>query len=156
MFLVAVLRLLHIVAAVLWVGLGFTNVALVFPAIKGTAGMGFLRDYFTAPIAKIVFPVVALTTTLAGILLYVTGSGSRFTQLGNIVLGIGALAGLGAFGHGSATLSKRTNQLAAMVAGNSTDTAAFDSLVEEYLKHARISMIMTIVALLGMGLARYL
>jgi hypothetical protein len=160
MLLISLLRLMRIFAAVLWVGMGFTNAVIIYPAVKGEAGFAFLKNAFAMRITSIVFPITAVLTTLAGVLLYLTGSPSRFTTAGNIVLGIGAIAGLGAFGHGGAVLSPMTNKIAALVKESpklkTEDAGNFDNLIAEYLRHMRISLISAMIALVGMGLARYL
>lgn len=162
--LIALLRLVHIVAAVLWVGIGFTLVVLVGPAIGNAASsFPFLRRFYTATPLGSIFGIVAVLTTVAGLALYATGSPSKFSTLGNIVLGIGALAGLAAFGHGAGALSPLTRKLTIAFASSPADQPApadrlaeMDALLDKYQRNARVSMIMSIVALLGMGLARYL
>src|SRR5437016_2135971 len=103
--LLVVLRLLHIVLAFTWFGLGMVMTLYIGPtaAASGETGVRFLKALYThTPIARIV-PMVAGLTTLAGILLYLFGSVStHFSTTGNIVLGIGAVAGILATAHSGA------------------------------------------------------
>ncbi len=96
--LLVLLRLIHIVAAVVWVGVGTTQLLILGPALAaaGETGIRFTKSLASIPAFRMVFPVTAGLTMLAGILLYLTGSASHFSQTGNIVLGIGALAGIAA------------------------------------------------------------
>jgi hypothetical protein len=97
-------------------------------------------------------------------LLYLTGLAGKFSNLGNIVLGIGAVAGLAAFVHGSAILAPYNKKIIAALAtalpegqpANESQLAALNNLVAEYERHARISLILSMIALIGMGLARNL
>lgn len=163
-YVIALLRLVHIVSAVTWVGMTLTLVVFVYPAISGESGYRFLKALYTRTQVGVLFPIVSLLTTICGVLLYLTGSGSHFSTLGNIVLGIGAVAGLSAFGHGAMALSGRTQRLTGQLQASLPDGApadaqkisALDTSTADYLRQARITLIMSAVALLGMGLARYL
>jgi hypothetical protein len=98
------------------------------------------------------------------VLLYLTGSINHFTTTGNIVLGIGAVAGLGAFGHGSMALGPRTGKLTVQLstalpdggAVDATQLSALGADLAAYQRQARVSVALSVVALVGMGLARYL
>jgi len=115
------------------------------------------------------FPtVIAATsglTTLFGILLYViSNSANYFSTTGNIVLGIGAVAGLAATIHGGAVVGRATGKFGAALTQHVPDSGsiAVDSLATlrtlamDMGSHARVSLILMIVALIGMGSARYL
>lgn len=162
-----ILRLLHIVCAVLWFGLGVTQTFFVFPAAAkaGESGMRYLKSIFRNTPIVMAIPVVAGLTTLAGLLLYATGSHNEFTTPGNIVLGIGALAGIAATFHGGAVTGRATKALAAALEAHVPEsssaiapeaTANLNGLVAKLDEHSRISLILMTVALLGMGLARHL
>ncbi len=158
------IRVVHIFSAVLWIGLGFTMVVFIKPAIQNQAGYRFMKVLYTRTRLNIAYPIVSIVATLGGILLYLTGSTNHFSTTGNIVLGIGALAGLSAFGHGAAVLGSQTGKLtaqlvAALPEGTPASTQALAGLetsLAEYQRHARICLMLTVIALLGMGLARYL
>lgn len=162
------LRLLHIVMAFTWFGLGLTSVLYIMPTViaGGESSLRFINTLFTKTSYGMIFAVVSGTTTLAGILLYIIGNAStHFTQTGNMVLGIGALAGLAATIHGGAILGRSTKALAAELAtqvpaeGQSMSAsvvASLKGLAEQAQSHAKISLVLMIIALIGMGSARYL
>jgi uncharacterized membrane protein len=167
MLLVAILRLVHILAAFSWFGLGLAMTVFVAPAAAaaGESGLRFFKSLFTNTRFASAIPAAAGITTLFGILLYLFGgSTSHFTQLGNIVLGIGALAGLAATIHGGAITSRATNDYAAALSQHIVDNqpvpaAAAATLREKAMTlggHTRISFYLMVIALLGMASARYL
>lgn len=160
------LRLIHIVAAFVWVGVGFTQVVLISPAIaaSGESGLRFVKAMNGQPIARMLFPAAAGLTMLAGILLYLIGNAaSHFSQTGNIVLGVGAIAGLAAGIHGGAITGRATAALGEAINQYVTDQGiAADGLAiirqraTELATHTRVSFILMVIALIGMGTARYL
>jgi hypothetical protein len=164
--LIALLRLLHIVMAFAWFGLGLVMTMFIIPSVlsSGESGQRFMKSLFLGTSVAKLFPIVSGTTTLAGILLYLTGSMSRFTTLGGIVLGIGALAGLAATIHGGAVTGKKTAAYAQALAQNVPDNGslsadrlgALRNQATELAADSRISFILMVVALIGMGSARYL
>ncbi|MBK8026512.1 MAG: hypothetical protein IPK19_35275 [Chloroflexi bacterium] len=85
--------------------------------------------------------------------------------MGNAVLGIGALAGLAATIHGGAVTGRATRAFGQKLATEvpegegSISNGALTSIRESaaaLAQHSRISTFLMIIALLGMGLARYL
>jgi hypothetical protein len=160
------LRLLHIIAAFVWVGIGTAQVLLIGPALatSGESGLRFVKAMNARPIARSILPASAGLTMLAGILLYLIGSAtSHFSQTGNIVLGIGAIAGLAAGIHGGAITGR-----AAAALGQAVDQYVGDQGIAaeglaiirqratELASHTRVSFVLMIIALVGMGSARYL
>jgi uncharacterized membrane protein len=95
-----VLRLLHIVAGVFWAGTTFFMVSFMYPAI-GMAGQGG-GDYMRALSQRTRFSAAmsatGLTTTIAGILLYLHQSGyfrSNWMRTGpGIIFAIGGVTGI--------------------------------------------------------------
>lgn len=166
--LTVLLRLLHIVAAFAWVGLGAAMTFYIAPAAMaaGESGLRFLKTLLTRTSFGSIFGITAGLTTLAGILLYLfADSASRFTQTGNMVLGIGALFGLLATIHGGAVVGRSTGALAQALAQNVPDgdqpipadaRASLTDLGQKLVGHARISMVLMVIALVGMASARYL
>ena len=164
--LVVLLRLLHIVAAAVWVGLGIAMVWYIAPAANsaGESGLRFLKALLTRTGFSKAFPAAAGLTVLAGILLYLTGSAGRFTQVGNMVLGTGALFGVLAMLHGGAATGRATTALLEALnqhvqENQPVPAEALSTLRERAAKlatHSRISAILMIIALVGMGSARYL
>jgi hypothetical protein len=165
--LLVLLRLLHIVAAVSWIALSGSLVLFILPSAVAASETGFryLKGLFTrSAYARAISPIAG-TTTLAGILLYLVGNApSHFSQTGNIVLGIGAAAGLIATVHGGAIVGRSTTTfvkaLASLPEGGGAIAAAtltdLNSQATKLLGEARISLIFMIVALVCMGSARYL
>lgn len=162
------LRLLHIVSAFVWVGLGAASTFYIAPAAlnAGDSGLRFLKALFTRTSFGSVFGAAAGITTLAGILLYlVSNSASYFSQTGNMVLGIGAAAGILATLHGGAATGRATRALGEALAKHVPDgdqpisgsaLSELRGLGEKLATHSRISMALMIIALIGMGTARYL
>jgi uncharacterized membrane protein len=166
--ILVLLRLLHIVAAVAWVGLGVTVTFYMAPAAlaAGEGGMRFLKTLLTRTSFGSIFGTAAGLTMLAGILLYVHGNALRnFSQTGNIILGIGAAAGILATIHGGAVTGRATRALGEALAqhvpddGGSISPEGLATLRERAMKmgsHSRISFYLMVVALIGMASARYL
>jgi hypothetical protein len=166
--LLVLLRLLHIVAAFAWVGLGAATAFFIVPAAlsAGESGLRYLRSIFTRTPYGPIFGIVGGLTVLAGILLYLVGdAASHFSNTGNIVLGIGAAAGVLAAIHGGATTGRASSTLAASLeqynleSGGTIPGGAMPVLqqqVGKLLTHSRVSMALMVIALLGMGSARYL
>lgn len=162
------LRLLHIIAAFAWVGLGAASTFYIAPVAiaAGDSGLRFLKALFTRTSFGSVFAAAAGVTTLAGILLYIFGnSASHFSQTGNMVLGTGALFGILATLHGGAATGRATKALAEALVKHvpDGDQAIPASILpelrthsEKLLLHSRISLALMIIALIGMGTARYL
>jgi hypothetical protein len=162
--LISALRLIHIVAAFAWFGIGSTLAFYVAPSAleAGESGMRFLRSMFLNTSVVKAFPITGGITMLAGILLYLTGDPSRnFTTTGNIVLGIGALAGIAAGIHGGAATGRANNTLLASLksAGDQPSGETLTSLraqAQQLLMHSRVSFALMAIALIGMASARYL
>jgi hypothetical protein len=166
--LLILLRLIHIVAAVAWVGLGGAMAFYIGPAAgaAGESGFRFLKSLFSNTSFARIIPAVAGTTMLAGILLYVfANSTSHFSSTGNLVLGIGALAGIVAGIHGGAVTGRATTAFAQGLIQHvpdgtqpiSTDSVpVLRDLAMNVASHSRVSFVLMAIALLGMASARYL
>jgi hypothetical protein len=156
------LRVIHIVAAVLWVGVAFTSTLMIVPAQQyaGQAAVAFTRALYGQTIFGRIFAITGGLTVLAGLLLYATGSNLHFSNTGNIVLGIGALAGIAAAGHGSAVgkYSEEYHQAAVAVGQDEKkeNLVAMDEKLAKLKRNSTISLIMVMVALVFMASARYL
>ena len=166
--LLVLLRLLHIVSGVAWFGLGAVTVFYIVPAATtaGESGLRFMKTLLTRTPYPRAFPMFAGLTMLAGILLYlVADSASHFSRTGNMVLGIGALAGIIAGIHGGAVTGRATKALGEALAQHVPDgaqsipadaLATLNDLSAKLLSHSRLSFILMVIALIGMGSARYL
>lgn len=164
--LVTLLRLTHIVAGIVWVGLAATGAWVVHPVGKklGDKGDSLLRLFYGYSNYNKVFPVVAILTTLAGLILWgMRADGMQlqgFTNTGSIVMGIGALFGILAFGHGAGATGRFGGNYAKLArAVEEGDASKADELAETRKKvftHANISAILTVIAAVAMSSARYL
>ncbi len=165
--LITFFRLLHIISAVLWVGSAVLLSFYIEPAMEklGVDGSKFMRTLYTKTGYVKLMPFVAIGTTVAGLVLYwmvTDGFGSvDYMRSGQgIVLSIGALFGLLAFGHGFAAMGKLSAQYAQLTraAGDSptaeqqTDLTALEAKLR---RNGRISMWLGVVALVFMVGARY-
>lgn len=162
---VVLLRLTHIVAGVIWFGVGFTQAFIVAPGIRsaGVSGMRFSLAMNQSRFARMIFPAAAGITMLAGILLYITGSASHFSSTGNMVLGTGALFGIIAGIHGGMFTGKIGGELNAALSQHLTDSgiaaagaATVSELSAKLSLHTRISFVLMVISLVGMASARYL
>lgn len=162
-----VLRLIHIVSAFAWVGIGAAATFYILPAaIKSNeSGLRFLKSLFSTTNFGSIIAMVSGLTTLAGLLLYAVGNApSHFTSTGNIVLGIGAVAGLLATIHGGAVVGRSSKAVEAAIKENVVDGQSLSSeainrlmpMLSAFNSHARVSMALMIIALVCMGSARYL
>ena len=113
---ITVLRLLHIVAGLLWVGAALMMSLYIEPtaAASGADGKRFLRALYTASrtFARLI-PLSASVTTVAGLLLYgMLSYHEAMSSPMGVILSIGALFGLLAFGHGYFTVWRRAGEYA--------------------------------------------
>lgn len=163
---VTILRLLHIVAAFAWFGLGFTMTLYIGPAAAaaGESGLRFMRSLLVNTRFATVFAAVAGVTMLMGLLLYVTGDpNTSFSRTGQIVLGIGALVGLAAGIHGGAVTGRATTAYGKALAQYPADQpipadgiTALRQQAMDVASKVRVSFWLMVVALIAMGGARYL
>lgn len=163
-----ILRLLHIPAGIVWVGFSLFMMSFAMPAALSMEDRGgrFVRAlYNTTPLLR-VFPITALVTTVAGVLLYLRVSdnfnANWLTSGAGIVLTIGSLAGLAAFFHGIGIgrRSEAQKELLNTIAGqpDGPTPAQGAQLAEIGQKQARatmISVVLMVIAVVGMSTARY-
>jgi hypothetical protein len=151
------LRLLHIVAGVAWFGVGLATAFFLLPVMirAGDNGRGFLQTLVTTTPFGWTAPILSLLTVLPGLLLYIVGdAASHFTQTGNIVLGVGAVAGFLAGFYGGSVASPRFRRLNAAVSGAQTSETVI--ALQTALSSSRVQFALMLIALIGMGTARYL
>jgi hypothetical protein len=164
--LLAALRLIHIVAAFGWVGLSVAMSAYILPAATtiGESGLRFFKALYTRTPFAMAFAASSGLTVLAGLLLYLFGASSHYSSLGNIVLGIGALAGIAAGVHGGAVVARASRAFGEALEKQVPDSqpvapdalATLTATERDLAEKARISLILTAIALIGMASARYL
>lgn len=163
--LYGIVRLVHIVAGVAWVGFGAFEVFFLSAAVaKSSVGKRFAIDFYRWTRFHLAMPIAAIASTVAGLTMYGLAAGPMdwFSTTGNIVLAIGTVAGLLAFGHGITAMGKYSRQfvkLATQIGDTAISTEQTADIEQGYAnleKHARISLVLTIIALLFMASARYL
>ena len=162
-------RILHIFGGIVWVG-SVAFLALVVGPTAARAGKDaspFMLNMFGYSVLNQMLASAALLTTLAGLALYERTSNQFdadwMSSDQGIVLSIGAVAGLLAFGHGFA-LSRyggRMQALARDVLGaqespNLEQMASIQQIQQKLRVNAMISMGLLIIAVLGMSAARYM
>ncbi|MDE2821398.1 MAG: hypothetical protein OXI40_16830 [Chloroflexota bacterium] len=157
--IISVLRLLHIVAGMIWVGAAIMMSFYVEPASErsGGAGARFLRDLYGKSNYARMIPVAAIITTLAGLLLYGMMS---YHETMNSAMGmsitLGALFGLLAFGHGFFALWRSAGQYSDLAKSGDGDEAALQALEDKLRRNGRIGMWLALVSLVLMAGARYI
>jgi hypothetical protein len=168
-FLLIVLRLVHVVAGILWSGAAVYYLFLVKPSVKaiGPAGPQFMQNMTQRRKLPLFMMANSLLTVLAGGVLFWISSGG-FT-IGWIMSGpglgftIGAAAALvaflfGAFGIGptSGQLGALGGQIAASGKGPTPDQAVKMQALGKRLDFAEwVDFIMLAIAMLTMATARY-
>jgi uncharacterized membrane protein len=116
--LITLLRLIHIVAAVVWVGGGIFFLAVVAPAAQaaGPEGGKFMQMVARQGRLGKLMAAVSGLTFLSGLILYpLLSYHNRLGTLGGWLLTIGAVIGLLGFVHGMLVTGKAGNQMTAMV-----------------------------------------
>lgn len=164
--LVIVLRLLHIISGIIWVGFSVVGAWVVHPVAEkmGEKGNSLLRVFYGYSNYNKIFPIAAILTTLVGIILWgMRADGMQlqgFTDTGSMVMGVGVIFGILAFGHGAGATGRFSGNYAKLArAIEDGDDSKADELAETRKKlftHANISAILTIIAAVAMSSARYL
>lgn len=166
--LITVLRLAHILLGVVWVGFGAVSAWVLHPAAErlGSRGDDMLRTFYAYSNFNKVMPVAAGGTTLAGVVLWALQANSlfdlaNFAGLGDIVMVIGAVFGLLAFGHGASATGRFSGMYAqAAVAYDDNPTPETEQALKDgrakLFTHSNISAWLALVAVVCMSGARYL
>jgi uncharacterized membrane protein len=163
--LMVILRLVHIFAGIFWVGTGLFVAIIIIPAMQNMRSSQLMQMIMRHSRFDMAMTVSALLTTLAGVWLYVRVSdgfnADWMRDPGSIVLSIGAVAGLLAFGHGGAALGSITGKYAKLAKALDGEPSAAQqqelmALQARIATHSRISLILMIIAVIGMASARYL
>jgi|GEM_PF-278638 len=164
---ITIIRLLHIIAGVIWVGAGIMLSMYIDPVLKssGIDSSKFMRALYTKSGFDKLMPIVAIVTTVAGLILYWMVSDGfasvDYMRSGQgIVLGIGVVFGLLAFGHGFMALGSQSRKYVKLV-NESGDTPTSDqqealtALEAKLMRNGKISMWLGVLALIFMAGARY-
>lgn len=167
---IIILRLIHIFAGIVWVGAGFFMLFVLMPAVcqMGLEGRAFMTSFGKHSRFDMLMPIASLLTTVAGLLLYYEVSdGFNADWMGSdggIVLSIGVVAGLLAFGHGGAVTGPTSGKLAKLgeqmtardVPPTEEQISEFQALQRKFVLHGQISMVLLVIAVVGMSAARYM
>ena len=155
--IVTALRLLHIVAGLIWVGAALLMSYFIEPtAASASDGNGFLRALYSKSNFPRLIPLSAVITTVAGLLLYgILSYHEAMSSAMGIILTLGALFGLLAFGHGYFSVWRRAGEYAAAAASDETDDASLAQLQEKMRRNGRLSLWLALVSLALMAGARY-
>lgn len=169
---IAILRMLHIVFGMLWVGIAIANVVVFHPLARrffpeSNGGNRLLMRLYSESAMPKLFPIAAIITTVAG--LYITGRlfvvrGGPWlpTSLGMNVLYFGMIVGLLAFGHGlalgalTAKYARASREVLAADGPTPDQASTLENLEGRLDRSGRISVVLTLVALIAMSSARYI
>lgn len=163
--LIIILRLIHIGAAVFWVGAALVNMSFLIPTVAATADAGqeLLDHLMTNSRLSARVTLASYLTVLAGVGLYwidSQGLTSAWQTSGpGVGFGLGALAALGGFGFGQ-VVGRNTGllgRLASQIQGAPTpeQSAALGQARSKMISASRISTVFIIVATICMATARY-
>jgi uncharacterized membrane protein len=159
----SILRLIHVFAAVIWVGLAFTMVLFIAPVVEemGAAGREFAQRISSTRKFRKIVPSAAGLTVLSGLIIYYLLFGATPALNSGRVLSItiGALAGIAAMVDGI-RMGRRQEAMQALVEQIGTgkpsaeQAAQLATLGEQSAKGAALSAILMVIALAGMTLAQ--
>jgi len=168
--LMPILRGVHVLTGVYWAGAIFLLVEFVEPSLRasGPAGGAVMRDMVRRGYLRTI-PIVAVLTAVSGLWLYWIVSGHLNSGWGHSPFGtsitVGAAAALVALVLGWWKLRPIGYRLAGLldrIASASSDEereqlqAEVGPLRDTFRKYLRASAVLLLVAVLGMGIARYL
>ena len=168
-YLVIVLRLLHIISGVFWVGAALMLTFFISPTVRATkeAGQGFMGYFMGQTKFNLVMWTSALTTVIAGFILYwirSVGFTSDWIHSGPGI-GFGTAAGfavlgliVGVFqGKNSNALARLGRQIQSQGAPPSPSQAArLQNLGKALGIGGMLNATFLILATVGMAIARYL
>jgi uncharacterized membrane protein len=163
------LRTIHILAGVLWVGGSVIYIAFIEPTVKATApaSQKFMQHLMSRQRYSLFMNVTSGLTVLAGALLYWRDTGGRilaWAQTGpGLGFTLGALAAIVVYLLGFFMIRPRAERLSAlgkqigMAGGPPTpeQAAELNTLDKEMGTLGRVDAVLLTVALVLMGTARY-
>jgi hypothetical protein len=151
MTIIAIVRAIHILSGVIWVGFAIVLVTLVMPAIS-SEGRGALGAYMAKSGTRIV-GIAAGLTFLSGIYLFATVHRGDTSATG-ITLGIGALSAILAGALGGAIGGGAGRQLAKLTPGPESAAKAA-ALRNRMVLGGRLQSSFLILSVICMAIARY-
>ena len=155
---ITVLRLLHIVAGLIWVGAALLMSFYIEPAARssGSDGSRFLRALYSGTSFPRLIPLWALVTTTAGLLLYgMLSYHEAMSSVMGLVLTIGAFFGLLAFAHGYFAVWRRAGVYRRLLADEGVEDDALVDVGDRMRRNGRVSMWLALISLILMAGARY-
>ncbi len=163
--LIIILRLIHILGGVFWVGGALMSAFFLAPAMAetGEAGQKFMGHMVNKGRLSARLTVASILTVLAGLVLYWINSGgltsawtTSATGWGFGIGGIFALIGLG-FGMAVGSNVKKLGSIAAAVQGKPTQAQMLElqTAQKQMARASQISTAALIIALICMATARY-
>ena len=163
-----VLRFLHIVCGIMWVGAAVFMGLFVFPAVQeaGPAGGQVMQGLLKRKV-PVIMPILAFVTILAGLrLLWRVSAGSApgyFSSPVGMTYAIAASIAILALLHGLASARPIANKIGAVMAQMQQPGANKEALGAEAKAlqaklggHMRITAILLLLAATGMSIARYM
>ncbi len=164
-----VLRIVHIFAAVLWVGGGIVLVAFIEPTVKATApaGQKFMQYFMVRRHYSTFMGIVSMLTVFAGALLYWKDSGGLqlawITTPTGLGFTLGAVLGITMAIVGFTMIRPHADRLGALgaqieAAGKPptpAQLAELGALDKEMSRLNRLDFVLLSLALLAMATARY-
>ncbi|MDE2854063.1 MAG: hypothetical protein OXN88_07825 [Chloroflexota bacterium] len=156
--IISLLRLLHIVAGLIWVGAALLMSFYIEPMAgsSGAEGGRFLRALYSKTHFPRLIPLSALVATIAGLLLYgLLAYHEAMSSAMGVILTLGALFGLLAFGHGYFTVWRRSGHYARLVKAAKADEGTLGQLEDKMRRNGRVSFWLALVSLVLMAGARY-
>jgi len=168
-FLVIVLRMLHIISGVFWVGAALMLTFFISPTVGATkeAGQGFMRHFMGNTKFSLAMWASAITTVVAGASLYwidSNGFTSAWTHSGPGI-GFGVAAGCALLGFIVGIIQNRNSNAMAKLGGqiqsqgkppSPEQAARLQSLSKALATGGLLNAAFLILATVGMAIARYL
>ena len=159
--LTLVLRLIHILGGVFWVGAAWMMTLYIAPSVgaTGDSGLQFMRHMMGKTNLQKMLIVSSISTVVAGTILYVRNPPAWFGSNAGIGFGIGAFFAFIGFVFGM--LISRNNmammQLGAQIKGKPTDEqlAQIQALQKRIKTVSPIHVFSMILAMIFMATARY-
>jgi hypothetical protein len=168
-YVILFLRVLHIVAGVLWTGAAIVYVTHVKPAVQliGPAGPMFMQAYVERRKYPLFMQVTSILCVTAGLVMYWFASGglsmSWITSGPGLGFTIGSVAGLLSFFLGALFIGPRAGRMSKLgqaisAAGGPPSAAQADEmhrLEGEITRLENVEFVLLVIALLTMATARY-
>lgn len=163
----AVLRPLHVLLGIGWIGFGSLLAWVLHPAADkaGEKGLAMLRTFYSNSTISLIMPIFALGTTLAGLILWGLRADGMdlvaFGATGDIVMAVGALAGVLAFGHGASATGRYTRSFKKAsqdydAQSTQANLQTLNQVKAKLFTNTNISAWIALVSVVCMSSARYL